>query len=47
MANEPLWIHTDSTSFYKEDVKPPWGSRLMTPKEVMKLRPRPDYVLYE
>ncbi len=47
VANQPPWIHPGFKLFYKEDVNPPWGSRLMTPKEVMKLRPRPDYVLYE
>jgi hypothetical protein len=44
---QPKYIHPGFKLFYKEDVNPPWGSRLMTPKEVMALKPRPEYVLYE
>lgn len=45
--NLPPYIHPGFKLFYQEDVNPPWGSRLMTPQEVMALRPRPEYVLYE
>lgn len=44
---QPKYIHPGFKLFYSEDVNPPWGSRLMTPKEVMALRPRPEYILYE
>lgn len=47
VQNQPKWIHPGFKLFYKEDTSPPWGSILMTPKQVMKLKPRPDYVLYE
>ncbi len=47
IKNQPKWVHPGFKLFYKEDTSPPWGSRLMTPKEVMRLKPRPDYVLYE
>lgn len=43
----PKWVHPGFKLFYKEDTNPPWGSRLMTPKEVMALRPQPEYILYE
>ena len=47
VKNQPKWIHPGFKLFYKEDTSPPWGSVLMTPKQVMQLKPRPDYVLYE
>ncbi len=47
IKNQPPYIHPGFKLFYKEDTSPPWGSRLMTPKEVMALRPRPEYILYE
>ena len=48
VKKQPPWIHPGFKLFYKEDTDTSaWGSRLMTPKEVMKLKPRPDYVLYE
>lgn len=43
----PKYIHPGFKLFYTEDVQPPWGSRLMTPAEVMKLKPQPEYILYE
>lgn len=43
----PPFIHPGCKLFYKEDVLPPWRSRLMTPKEVMKLKHTPEYILYE
>ncbi len=47
VQNQPKYIHPGFKLFYKEDTSPPWGSVLMTPKQVMQLKPRPDYVLYE
>ncbi len=44
---QPKYIHPGFKLFYKEDTNPPWGSRLMTPAEVMRLKPRPEYILYE
>ena len=43
----PDYIHPGFKLFYKEDVHSEWGSRLMTPKEVMALKPEPEYILYE
>ncbi|WP_246296083.1 hypothetical protein [Streptomyces caniferus] len=40
----PDGLHTGFKLFYEEDAK---GSRLMTPKEVLALRPQPEYVMYE
>ncbi|WP_244303898.1 hypothetical protein [Streptomyces lydicus] len=40
----PDGVHTGFKLFYEEDAK---GSRLMTPKEVLRLKPRPEYVMYE
>lgn len=40
----PEDVHTGFKLFYEEDVE---GSRLMTPGEVLKLRPKPEYVMYE
>lgn len=45
--NTPDFVHPGFKLFFKEDTNPPWGSRLMTPEEVMALRPRPEYILYE
>ena len=47
VKGQPKFIHPGFKLFYSEDVNPPWGSRLMTPKEVMSLKPRPEYILYE
>ena len=48
IKNQPRWIHPGFKLFYQEDTDTSkYGSRLMTPKEVMALKPRPDYVLYE
>jgi hypothetical protein len=44
---QPKYIHPGFKLFYSEDVNPPHGSRLMTPTEVMALRPQPEYILYE
>lgn len=44
---QPKYIHPGFKLFYTEDVQPPHGSRLMTPKEVMSLKPQPEYILYE
>ena len=44
---QPKYIHPGFKLFYKEDTSPPYGSRLMTPKEVMALKPQPEYILYE
>ncbi|MEU8680965.1 hypothetical protein [Streptomyces sp. NPDC048611] len=40
----PDGLHTGFKLFYEEDAE---GSRLMTPKEVLALRPQPEYVMYE
>ncbi len=41
----PKHVHAGFKLFYTEDAR--GGSRLMTPKEVLALKPRPEYVLYE
>lgn len=41
----PTWIHTGFKLFYEEDVAT--GKRLMTPQEVLALKPQPEYVLFE
>ncbi|MEV0372094.1 hypothetical protein AB0I10_20065 [Streptomyces sp. NPDC050636] len=40
----PDGLHTGFKLFYEEDAQ---GSRLMTPDEVLRLRPEPEYVMYE
>ncbi|MFJ9412237.1 hypothetical protein [Streptomyces sp. NPDC101393] len=40
----PDGLHTGFKLFYEEDAE---SSRLMTPKEVLALRPQPEYVMYE
>ncbi|MFI9048739.1 hypothetical protein [Streptomyces sp. NPDC053427] len=40
----PQDVHTGFKLFYEEDAE---VGRLMTPKEVLALTPRPDYVMYE
>jgi hypothetical protein len=40
----PEGLHTGFKLFYEEDAE---GSRLMKPDEVLKLRPEPEYVMYE
>ncbi|WP_229924540.1 hypothetical protein [Streptomyces sulfonofaciens] len=40
----PRGLHTGFKLFYDEDTR---GSRLMSPKEVLALEPRPEYVMYE
>ncbi|WP_234444995.1 hypothetical protein [Streptomyces rimosus] len=44
VRNMPRGMHTGFKLFYEEDPK---GSRLMTHKEVLALRPQPEYVMYE
>lgn len=44
VKNRPEGVHTGFKLFYEEDTE---GSRLMTPEEVLALRPRPDYVMFE
>ncbi|MFG2579038.1 hypothetical protein [Streptomyces malaysiensis] len=44
VKNQPEGVHTGFKLFYEEDTE---GSRLMTPEEVLALRPRPDYVMFE
>lgn len=40
----PKFVHPGFKLFYDEDSK---GAKLMTPEQVMALKPRPEYVLYE
>ncbi|MGH3310660.1 MAG: hypothetical protein ACRDP3_08745, partial [Streptomyces sp.] len=40
----PDAVHTGFKLFYEEDAE---GSRLMEPEEVLRLRPEPEYVMYE
>jgi hypothetical protein len=40
----PDHVHPGFKLFYTEDAK---AGRLMTPEQVLALRPRPEYVLYE
>ncbi|MFG2136476.1 hypothetical protein [Streptomyces sp. NPDC048650] len=44
VSDIPDGVHTGFKLFYEEDAE---GSRLMTPKEVLALTPRPEYVMYE
>lgn len=44
MAGSPPWFRPGFKLFYSEDAK---AGPLMTPKEVLALSPKPDYVLYE
>lgn len=41
----PHGVHTGFKLFYDEDTRD--GGKLMSPKDVLKLRPRPEYVMYE
>ena len=41
----PKFVHAGFKLFFTEDRED--GGRLMTPKEVLALKPRPDYVMYE
>lgn len=43
-AAKPPFVTAGFKLFYEEDTR---GGRLMTPHEVLSLRPRPGYVLYE
>lgn len=45
MRTRPSYVHPGFKLFYSEDVKT--GKRLMTAKEVLRLRPRPEYILFE
>lgn len=42
----PSGVHAGFKLFFDEDISVP-GSKLMTPDEVMKLSPQPEYVMYE
>ncbi|MEU4892814.1 hypothetical protein AB0B12_10535 [Streptomyces sp. NPDC044780] len=44
VKDQPEQVRTGFKLFYEEDTE---GSRLMTPEEVLALRPRPDYVMFE
>ena len=41
----PKHVHAGFKLFFTEDVE--GGGRLMTPREVLALQPRPEYVMYE
>lgn len=41
----PKYVHAGFKLFFTEDRR--GGGRLMTPKEVLALKPRPEYVMYE
>jgi hypothetical protein len=41
----PKFVHAGFKLFFTEDRE--GGGRLMTPKEVLSLKPRPEYVMYE
>jgi hypothetical protein len=41
----PKYVHPGFKLFFTEDRR--HGGRLMTPKEVLALKPRPEYVMYE
>ncbi|RNG34120.1 hypothetical protein EEJ42_06685 [Streptomyces botrytidirepellens] len=44
VRDQPEGLRTGFKLFYEEDAE---TSRLMTPKEVLALRPRPEYVMFE
>ena len=41
----PKFVHAGFKLFFTEDRR--HGRRLMTPREVLALKPRPEYVMYE
>ena len=41
----PKFVHTGFKLFFTEDRRR--GGRLMSPREVLALKPRPEYVMYE
>lgn len=45
MKTRPSYVHAGFKLFYQEDVAT--GKRLMTAKEVLRLRPQPEYILFE
>lgn len=45
IKTRPKYVHAGFKLFYQEDVAT--GKRLMTPKEVLKLKPQPEYILFE
>ncbi|WP_420175058.1 hypothetical protein [Luteococcus sp. OSA5] len=45
VAKKPRHVHPGFKLFYQEDVET--GGRLMTPAEVMALKPQPEYILFE
>jgi len=45
IKTRPSYVHAGFKLFYKEDVDT--GKRLMTAREVLKLKPQPEYILFE
>ncbi|MFT3832316.1 MAG: hypothetical protein QM711_03205 [Micropruina sp.] len=45
MRTRPSYVHAGFKLFYSEDVKT--GKRLMTATEVLRLKPQPEYILFE
>lgn len=45
IKTRPSYVHAGFKLFYEEDVAT--GGRVMTPKEVLKLKPQPEYILFE
>ena len=41
----PKFVHAGFKLFFTEDRR--HGGRLMSPREVLALKPRPEYVMYE
>ena len=41
----PKFVHTGFKLFFTEDRR--HGGRLMSPREVLALKPRPEYLMYE
>nr|NVP72813.1 hypothetical protein [Vibrio cholerae O1 biovar El Tor] len=45
VKNTPKHVHLGFKLFYEEDTE--GGSKLMSPEQVLALKPKPEYVLYE
>ena len=45
MKTRPSYVHAGFKLFFSEDVQT--GKRLMTAKEVLALKPQPEYILFE
>lgn len=45
MRTRPSYVHAGFKLFYSEDVQR--GKRLMTAKDVLRLKPQPEYILFE